>query len=239
MKTLISEYKKKKYHIKKRLKEFENLRKRGNRDIFSELCFCILTPQTKAIYCNRAVEDLKKSGLLFRGDKDAISRRLRGTVRFHNNKSAYLVAARKLFSAEGPRLRREASEISPPASPAKRGEQSGGKNRRGLDVKSGLNKNDTLKTRDWLVKNIKGLGYKEASHFLRNIGLGKNIAIIDRHILENLRRYKVIDKVPTSISKRSYVSIEEKMRAFSQRVRIPLEELDLLFWSRQTGYIFK
>ncbi len=160
---------------------------------------------------------MKKSGLLFRGDKATISKRLRGTVRFHNNKSAYLVAARKLFSASG----------------------GGGKNGFGLDVKSRLNKGDTSKTREWLVKNIKGLGYKEASHFLRNIGLGRDLAIIDRHILENLKRYKVIDKVPTSISKKSYVSIEEKMRAFSRRIKIPIEELDLLFWSRQTGYIFK
>ncbi len=36
--------------------------------------------------------------------------------------------------------------------------------------------------RDWLVKNVKGLGMKEASHFLRNIGYN-DVAIIDRHIL--------------------------------------------------------
>ena len=30
--------------------------------------------------------------------------------------------------------------------------------------------NDGNQLRDWIVKNIKGIGYKEASHFLRNIG---------------------------------------------------------------------
>jgi len=210
MRELISEYKNKKHKIKKRLKEFESLQKTDDRDMFSELCFCILTPQAKAVYCNKAVEDLKRSGLLFAGHKGRISKRLKGSVRFHNNKAAYLVAARKLL-----------------------------KNGKGIDVKSRLNKEDVLKTREWLVKNIKGLGYKEASHFLRNVGMGKGIAIIDRHILTNLKRHKVIEKIPESISRKTYLDIENKMREFSRRVKIPMEELDLLFWSRQTGVIFK
>jgi len=49
------------------------------------------------------------------------------------------------------------------------------------------------KLREWLVKNIKGIGYKEASHFLRNIGY-TNFAIIDFHIIDILARYKLIKK---------------------------------------------
>ncbi len=220
MRRLISEYKSKRHQIKQRLKEFDNLRKTGDKDIFSELCFCILTPQTKAVSCDKAIEDLKKSGLLFNGRKDEISKTLKGTVRFHNNKAAYLVAARKFFSAQG-------------------GSTSGGKNGKGLDVKSRLDANDIPGTRDRLVKNIKGLGYKEASHFLRNIGLGKDIAIIDRHVLENLKAYGVIKKIPASINKRKYSDIEDRIRRFSRQIGIPMEELDLLFWSGRTGFIFK
>ena len=47
-------------------------------------------------------------------------------------------------------------------------------------------KEDTFEIREWLVENVRGMGYKESSHFLRNIGLGENIAILDRHILKNL-----------------------------------------------------
>ena len=210
MKKLLREYKSKKRRIKKRLKEFEALRKAGDKAVFSELCFCILTPQAKAVYCNEAVEDLRKSGLLLKGSSSAISKRLKGQVRFHNNKAAYLVAARKTF-----------------------------KDGKGLNIKNKLNVVDILKTRDWLVGNIKGLGYKEASHFLRNIGLGKGMAIIDRHILKNLRKYGVIRKIPASISKKTYLAIEDKMKRFSERLDIPMEELDLLFWSSQTEFIFK
>lgn len=99
-------------------------------------------------------------------------------------------------------------------------------------------KNPVL-AREWLVKNIKGLGMKEASHFLRNIGLGEQLAIIDRHILTNLKRYGVINSAPQSISKKQYLELEKKMQQFSEDIKIPLPDLDLLFWSSQTGRIFK
>ncbi len=98
---------------------------------------------------------------------------------------------------------------------------------------------DPLEAREWLVANILGLGYKEASHFLRNIGRGEEIAILDRHILKNLHRHGVIEKVPDSLSKKEYMRIEGLMKGFSKRTGIPLAHLDLLFWSMETGEIFK
>lgn len=93
--------------------------------------------------------------------------------------------------------------------------------------------------RDWLVKNIKGLGYKEASHFLRNIGLGKNIAILDRHILKNLYKIGIIEKIPTSLSKKKYYDYENRMRNLAKKIDIPLEHLDFVLWYKETGEIFK
>ncbi len=211
MQSLITEYNRKKSQIKKRLKEFSYLHQAKDEDIFSELCFCILTPQSKAFYCDKAIEELRKAGLLFKGNIREIKTKLKGLVRFHNNKASYLVAARRFFK----------------------------NGKKAIDVKSRLDKNDTFKMRDWLVKNIKGLGYKEASHFLRNIGLGKDMAVLDRHILKNLKKYRVINKISPSLSKKDYINIESKMKNFAQRINIPIEELDLLFWSNQTGLIFK
>jgi N-glycosylase/DNA lyase len=98
---------------------------------------------------------------------------------------------------------------------------------------------DVFEARQWLVTNVKGLGFKEASHFLRNIGFGEKIAILDRHILKNLKKAGVINQVPASITKNMYLSIEEKMRAFANKIKIPLSHLDLLFWCNETGEIFK
>jgi len=209
--ALASEYRKRKTEIKKRLKEFSFLHKGEDREIFSELCFCILTANANALSCNEAIKELKGTRLLFEGCADAIKPKLKGRARFHNKKAEFIVAARNLFT----RSRR-------------------------IKIKDRLNVNDIIATRDWLVWNIKGYGYKEASHFLRNIGLGKDIAILDRHILKNLKKYGVIGNVPPSVgSRKAYLDIEEKMRNFSKEIGIPLPDLDLLLWSLETGFVFK
>lgn len=209
MHDLVVDYKKRKKAIKKRLSEFEAAWEGSEEKVFSELCFCICTPQSKAIYCDKAISNLSGSGCLFKGSLEDIRVGLEA-VRFPNNKAKYILAARKLFTEAGQ-----------------------------LKIRSRIDLKNNIETRDWLVKNVKGLGFKEASHFLRNIGQGKGLAILDVHILRNLLKYKVINKIPATISKRSYLDIEQVMKGFSKKTRIPLEELDLLFWSRQTGFIFK
>jgi thermostable 8-oxoguanine DNA glycosylase len=54
-----------------------------------------------------------------------------------------------------------------------------------------------------------------------------------------LKRYGAIKSIPASISRNNYIGLEEAMRNFSKKVKIPMEELDLLFWSAQTGFVFK
>jgi N-glycosylase/DNA lyase len=93
--------------------------------------------------------------------------------------------------------------------------------------------------REWLVRNVRGLGYKEATHFLRNVGRNGGLAILDRHILRNLKRYGAIRSLPSSLSRKRYLSIERAFVRFADRVGIPVDELDLLFWSMETGVIRK
>ncbi|MFA5147439.1 MAG: N-glycosylase/DNA lyase [Candidatus Omnitrophota bacterium] len=210
---LAGEYNKRKAEIKRRLGEFRSLGGRPDRDIFGELCFCLFTANANAVLCDRAIRELKDTGLLLKGGAREVRPKIRGKVRFHNKKALFLVGARRLFSS-GP----------------------GGR----LDIKSRIEPGRVQDTREWLVENVKGLGYKEASHFLRNIGLGDDIAILDRHILKNLKRYGVIQRIPSSLgSRKTYLEIEEKMRRFAGDIRIPMPELDLLFWSIQTGFVFK
>ena len=92
--------------------------------------------------------------------------------------------------------------------------------------------------REYLVGNLKGIGLKEASHYLRNIG-NENLAILDRHILKNLKKLDVIDDIPKTITKKKYLELEKKFMEFSGKIKIPMDELDLLFWSMETGKIFK
>lgn len=198
--------------IRSRLNEFKRIWKSGNdEDIFAELVFCLLTPQSKAKSCDDAVGCLLERDLLLKGNKSQIAKELRGKVRFHNTKAKHIVEARKIFSERGK-----------------------------LSLKKMLVQfNDPKETREWLVENIKGLGYKEASHFLRNIGKGENLAILDRHIMKNLYLFGVINELPTSLSKKRYLEIEKRMREFAVNVKIPLSHLDLLLWYKETGEVFK
>ncbi|MEM2121512.1 MAG: N-glycosylase/DNA lyase [Candidatus Woesearchaeota archaeon] len=96
---------------------------------------------------------------------------------------------------------------------------------------------DEIALREFLVKNIKGLGYKEASHFLRNIGF-KNLAIIDFHIIDILERYKIIKK-PKTLNKKTYLKIESKLKEIADKTNLTLAELDLYLWFLETGKILK
>ncbi len=204
-------YRAKKKDIARRLREFSEILDRKNDDeVFCELAFCLLTPQSKARCCWDAIQGINRHDLLLTGSEDDIKRKLH-RVRFHNKKAGYLVGARDLF-----------------------------RRAKGFSLTDALQQfPDVRACREWLVQNIRGFGYKEASHFLRNIGLGDEIAILDRHILRNLLKFGVIRKIPASLGRPQYLTIEQSMATFSRKIGIPLAHLDLLLWYMETGELFK
>lgn len=202
IKKLLSAYKGKKEIIKSRLADFDKLRDESYSRLFEELCFCICTPQSKAVLADKAIKRLKSEGYLHKGDNLCVRSCLSG-VRFPNNKSKYIEKAR------------------------------------GFDLKKALAESDDVIVREEIVENVTGIGLKEAGHFLRNIGRAHELAILDVHILKNLKRFGVIDEIPRTLTKKIYFEIEEKMKIFSKKVKIPFRELDLLFWSMETGEVFK
>ena len=198
MHQLRESYELRKHEIKERLDYFR--RQKTGREIFAELCFCLLTPQSRAKSCWSAVERLMEGDS---SDARKIRKHLKG-VRFANKKAGYIAEAKKSWD----------------------------------EIRNKAMTGNAYELREWLVKNVRGIGYKEASHFLRNIGV-LDFAILDRHILKNLRVYGVIGEIPGSMTPRKYREIEEKMRKFSEEIGIPMPELDLLFWSEETGEVFK
>ncbi|NVM37752.1 MAG: N-glycosylase/DNA lyase, partial [Candidatus Lokiarchaeota archaeon] len=91
--------------------------------------------------------------------------------------------------------------------------------------------------REWIVKNIKGIGYKEASHFLRNIGYSE-YAIVDFHIVDLLARHNIVEK-PKSMTKTKYLEIEDTLKTIGKKVNLNMAELDLYLWYLETGKILK
>jgi N-glycosylase/DNA lyase len=93
--------------------------------------------------------------------------------------------------------------------------------------------------RNTVATMVKGYGLKEASHFLRNIGHGEQLCILDRHILRCLKEQNVISNVPKILTKKEYWNIEQKMIDFSYKVNIPVFDLDFIFWHQSHGELFK
>lgn len=199
---LMDSYRARKKDIENRLADFRNVPKTAEA-LFPELVFCLLTPQSKAVECDKAVKRLAANSLLFSGTEKRVNPHVR-PIRFHNQKTRSIVEARK-HMVQLPHI------VS-------------------LDPEE---------AREWLVSNVRGLGYKEASHFLRNVGRGEELAILDRHILKNLVKHSAIKEIPKTLTKKRYMETEQKMKEFSRRVNVPVAHLDLLFWSEEAGRIFK
>jgi N-glycosylase/DNA lyase len=98
---------------------------------------------------------------------------------------------------------------------------------------------DSRSKRERLVAAVPGLGWKEGSHLLRNIG-HLDLAIIDRHILKHMLRTGAISAIPESIGgRRVYLELEERFIELAERIGLAPQELDLLFWSFEEGSVRK
>ena len=230
IRNLKKEYLLKKDRITKRLKEFDKfynkpyswfyednkmeLKQVNTNDderIFEELCFCIFTANTSAEMGLKAVDAVRD--LLNDRSQEEMTKKLEGIYRFNNLRPAYIVHTRNYLKKEFDFKLKEKIESL---------------------------KDDTEELRNFFAFNpgIKGLSYKEASHFLRNIGF-KDYAILDKHILNSLIEFNVIENLKTPIPAKQYPEIEKKMKMFSNEIEIPMDELDLLLWSRKNGRILK
>jgi len=97
---------------------------------------------------------------------------------------------------------------------------------------------DVQRAREWLTENVDGIGWKEASHFLRNVGF-EDVAILDRHILALMREQGLIGQVPRTLTRRRYLEIEEKLKELAEKIGLSLAELDLYMWYLKTGQVLK
>jgi len=198
-KELILLYQEKKKDIQKRLSDFSKLNAEQE---FSEMLFCLLTPQSNAKKCWQAVKEVQQLAIW---KEKEIAKILRKHTRFHNNKARYVMNSKETWKR----------------------------------IKDRLNEQDRIVLRNFIAEKVKGYGLKEAGHFLRNIGKSDNqIAILDRHILRNLKEINVIEDEKIKNNKH-YLEIEQKFLKYADKIKIPIDELDLLFWSKENGEIFK
>ena len=201
----------KRREIRKRLAEFRKVgQTRSAERFFEELTFCIFTAGASARMGLRSLEGVRP--VLMSGSKPDIQLALAGRHRFPNSRAGYVFETREY-------LRQGCN----------------------LELPHALSRlKDPDERRDFLAANrdVRGIGYKEASHFLRNVGYF-GYAILDKHVLSRLAEFEVIEAPKPPSTRTGYLAIEEKVKRFARSVGIDFDELDLLLWYTKTGEILK
>ncbi|MGQ9526089.1 MAG: 8-oxoguanine DNA glycosylase [Armatimonadota bacterium] len=203
-------YASKRNAIRARLAEFEETYKRGDHAIFEELVFCIFTAGASARMGLRCVDAVRP--VLLTGNQQAIEASIQGLHLYPAARAAYVIHTRDYLA-----------------------------NLCGLRMRSLIESfPDPYERRRFFAENkdIKGIGYKEASHFLRNIGF-RGYAILDKHILRSLHEFRVLQSPAPPRTPKQYLEYEALMKQWANEIGIDFDELDLLLWSNRTGEILK
>ncbi|MCI0525508.1 MAG: hypothetical protein L0Y75_09625 [Acidobacteria bacterium] len=198
--------------IRARLGEFEAILIEGDdARLFEELVYCIFTAGASARMGMNSIERVRPH--LLRAGRRRLNRLLVGAHRYPNARSEYVIHTRNFLKRDcGLRLRERLDSFG----------------------------DDREARRDFFAKTpgVKGVGYKEASHYLRNIGY-RGYAILDKHVMRTLSEIGLIDSPDPPGTKKKYLAVEDRMRKFAEDIRINFDELDLLLWSNKTGEILK
>ncbi|MXZ49083.1 MAG: hypothetical protein F4Z13_07585 [Candidatus Dadabacteria bacterium] len=206
---LLELYELKKEEIQDRLLEFKQaFREADDRQIFRELSFCILSSGIGPKIAGQCMSAIGEK--LVDGEEDELLERIGAIHKYAENASRYIVFTREYLREE-----------------------------HGFLLKSLVSSfEDRVERRDFFAKNpgIKGLGYMQASHFLRNLGFS-GYAILDRNNLASLFELGIIGETKYPLTKKRYLETENLMTEASRELGISLDELDLLLWSRKRKYV--
>lgn len=205
LKTYIN---KNKTRTRKHMDKVFNISSFSDEDIFYMLTFCILVPAGKATKCHEAVTKLRMLNYYNKGmAKRRLFSLLESLIRFPKQKTERLI---KLYNNNRAAdilflVRSHARELSP------------------------------VELRDALVKEVDGLGYKAASHFLRNLGVTE-LAIIDVHILKYSQYFfhSAISIIPST--KNKYELVESLFKTWAEKeFNLTPSELDWHIWCLESG----
>jgi N-glycosylase/DNA lyase len=200
------------------------------KEVFYDLCFCICAPQTtfkSNLLVNKSLKDFRYYEQQIPEKDTARYFNWFGELcvivkpaRFYHNKTRFLIELKRKFRF-----------IYDYISYAK------------------AFKAPSVLLRNWIVENIKGLGMKAASHFLRNQGY-EDLAVIDIHILKyfdenwiNLHtlgkyniskeaRWVIVSK--EGMTKKIYLELESVFRDIAKDYKLTVAELDAIIWKQRS-----
>ncbi len=193
--------------------------------LWKELCLCILSSRTRFELALAAVSSLERAGLLRR-------------LREHPGEVPYSV----LEEALGPHPQRQgASTRSIPFWRTRAHQLVDASNRlyaaghRGL--KTRLHETgDAGDLRMQLMADVPGLGMKQASHFLQNVGFSDEFAVIDVHILSFLREeLMAVESEAEDLDESLYLELEQRIQRLAAANGLAVGLLDRIVWAMRSG----
>ena len=210
-------------YVSQRIEEFGRLGKEGrthydfrpfldiyfDAGIFSELCFCLLTANSSATMGIRVQAELGDEGFMNLNFEKLTQAIRKHGHRFPEQRAERIIEVRERW----PEIERVVRSVR----------DSKGLRELLADPKSEF--------------KVKGFGYKEASHFLRNIGR-EDVAIIDRHVYRFLTENRLFPEVKTITPKR-YLEAEEVLGTVCEKLGITQAELDLYIFYIKTKKVLK
>jgi len=193
--------------IDKQMRSLAAMQKKNADAWFSELCFCILTSNSRMRTAMAIQQELGPIGFLTYSQHKLTSCIRRNRHRFHNTKAKYIVEARKHKDIK-------------------------------QRIKYIIKQKGLHDARLWIADNIKGIGMKEASHFLRNVGYF-DVAILDRHILRTMQEQRMIAAIPKSLTRKNYIDYERDFLKLAKKTNLNAAKLDYILWYFKTEDIGK
>lgn len=197
--------------IKEKLAEFRTVGETGDDiKLFEELVFCIFTAGASARMGLKCIERVRS--VLLSGDENTVYNAIAGAHIYARDRAKYIVHTRNFLQDHcGLRMREKLDSFQ-----------------------------DPLARRDFFAttRDIKGIGFKESSHFLRNIGYC-GYAILDKHVLRSMQELGVIEDAKPPNNRTQYLALEGLLKNLATQLEIDFDELDLVLWSSKTGEILK
>lgn len=197
---------------------------RSEDKLLSELVLCILSSQEKYEVALGIMKSLRKENSLriprnkseFKEIKKDIRNTLKKPVQFISNEKEYSRRLR-FFVKKGQYIIDTLENIY----------------LKGLTIREILKQEDCIQeTRKNIISYSCGLGPKQASMFLRNIGYHSEFAVLDKHVIDYMRMMGLTRITENNFSSMtSYQKIETKLKSYADTYHVNLLHLDLAIWT--------
>jgi N-glycosylase/DNA lyase len=197
---------------------------RSENKLLSELVLCILSSQEKYEVALAMMKSLRKENILripknkseFSEIKSEIKTTLKNPVSFKSNEKEYSRRLR-FFVKKAEYIIDTLENIY----------------LNNLTIKEILKqKNCIQETRKNIINYSCGLGPKQASMFLRNIGYYSEFAVLDKHVIDYMRIMGLTCVGDNNFSNISaYQKIETKLKSYAETYNVNLLHLDLAIWT--------